>query len=338
MSIYDSEPFLIANTQTDLWILSVKQKYAITEKAFQNDLALVNGLKTHIEPIPEWGLQVRADMPDWGREPCSPRWLDGLEALTDMIATETFYKTPAGRCGDVPGSIPATADRYTTSVERWLNSKTPAEEPDRSVSGWLGNHTLEKEEAARCFVEVVRGAFFQPGEEWLPQAHLWRERAEEKPILAQLFYGDGLDGGLQSLCAFQTVRRLERMIRLIGGDDTQLAWTRWWCNTQLRNAWNDDPLRIEVTLGYLWGWHAYLVDQGEAWLRSRTPESAGAALVALQKLSRCGDKTLLRRWLVGSLLATTKHWYGRMLNFIDEGQLPEHLRHTPDLQELAWGV
>jgi hypothetical protein len=115
------------------------------------------------------------------------------------------------------------------------------------------------------------------------------------------------------------------MIRLIGGEDQQLVWTRWWCNTQLSSAWQEDPQRIEVTLGYLWGWFAALEERDEPWLRSQAPE------VALRRISGEGEKTPLWRWLAASLLVTTKHWYGRMLSFAEDGAIPQYLHHVPTL-------
>ena len=74
----------------------------------------------------------------------------------------------------------------------------------------------------------------------------WRDKSADNPILQRLFYGDGLDKGLESACGFQTIYRLDLLLRVIGGNDAPLEETRWFCESQLRFALRDDPDRLRV--------------------------------------------------------------------------------------------
>jgi hypothetical protein len=59
VSIYQSEPFLAVDAQTNQWFQAFKPRYTVFEKGFKEDLALVDRLKAEIEPVPEWALLVR---------------------------------------------------------------------------------------------------------------------------------------------------------------------------------------------------------------------------------------------------------------------------------------
>ena len=314
------------------WWESLAEAQTANEEAQKAEAKLLQAMEADIGEIPEWARHVRVAMPDWGFEPCAHRWLEGLDRLIGIIGAEQFRMTRAGRCGDVPGSVADQAERVALAAQRWVDAAQEAAQPlDKQVAEWLGEPTPEKHEAARCFVELVRAAFFRPREEMKAVAEQWRKQVTADGILERVFYGDGLDGGLESRCGFETIRRLTVYLRIIGGDDSQLEETRWFCNTQMRYVLRDDPPRLYTTLGYLWGWQAYLLGRDEGWLRENKPEVAGAAIYALQGISRAGPPTPLRRWLVASLLSSTKFWYQRGLNFAGADSAPAFTRDVPDL-------
>jgi hypothetical protein len=92
-----------------------------------------------------------------------------------------------------------------------------------------------------------------------------------------------------------------------------------------------DPERYETTRGYLWGLYAYLMGRDEAWLRETKPECAGAAVYPLQGVWRAGSPTPLRRWLVASLLKSTKVRCQCALDRARDPDLPGHFRDLPDV-------
>ncbi len=323
---------------TGAWWESLAEAQRTNEETQKAEAELLDAMEAELGEIPEWARQVRAAMPDWGFEICSHRWLEGLDEAMGMIADGEFREATAGRCGDVPSAVAEEAERLALDVERWAGASETAGEPlDGQVAEWLGQPTPEKQEAARCFVELVCAAFFRPEEEMKALSARWRKRVAADGILERLFYGDGLDGGLASRCGFQTIRRLSIYLRIIGGDDSQLEETRWFCNTQMRHVLRDDPPRLYTTLGYLWGWQAYLLGRDEGWLRKNKPEVAGAAIYALQAVSRAGPPTPLRRWLLASLLSTTRFWYQRGLNFAGADSTPSFARDLPGLSAALRG-
>ena len=86
-----------------------------------------------------------------------------------------------------------------------------------------------------------------------------------------------------------------------------------------------------MTLGYLWGWQAYLLGRDKIWLRSTHPDCAGAAIYALQGVSRAGPPIPLRRWLIASLLKATKIWCQCALNKAGGDFVPAVATDLPDL-------
>jgi len=289
-------------------------------------------MKAVLDAVPVWARRLSKALPDWGFEICSHRWLDGLDQVLEVFGSGKFQGPLLGRCGDVPGRVVAQAEGCATAVDRWLEGKQRSRTGlDRQIAHWLGEPTPAKKAAAKCFVEVVRAFLDRPREEADAVAAQWRSRADSTPVLQRLFYGDGLDGGLRSMCGFQTIYRLGIYLRVIGGDDSQLEETRWFCNTQMRFVFRDHPTRMSTTLGYVWGLYGYLLGHDEHWLRRKVPASAGAAVYALRAASRAGPPTPLRRWAAASLLSGVKFWYQRALNFADPDSAPQAARNVPEL-------
>jgi hypothetical protein len=237
-----------------------------------------------------------------------------------------------GRCGDVPGGIADVALRRTAAVEHWLRQTQAKDDLDATVFEWLGVPNDAKREAARCFIELVRAKFSSSSDDEKKRlAQMWRDRSPQNPILQRLFYGDGLDRGLENACGFQSVYRLDLFLRIIGGDDVPLHETRWFCQTQLRFVLRDDPARLHVTVGYLWGIYAWLTDRDENWLRNNKEPLSQHAIHALQIL-KPGEKTALRCWLARSMLSTTKFFYQRTLTFTGRENAPTYLCDVPTIQ------
>ncbi len=152
--------------------------------------------------------------------------------------------------------------------------------------------------------------------------------------LKTLFYsGEGFDFLLQNRCGFKIIDRLDIAIRVIGGDDSESPDLVAVCIGQIRFVPRDDPARFDTTRGYLWGLDACLRGRGQEWLRANNPECAGAAIYALQGVSRAGPPTPLRRWLVASLLKSTTIWCQALLNATGryDVALPAYALDLPDV-------
>jgi hypothetical protein len=228
-----------------------------------------------------------------------------------MVGAERSWPTTAGHCGDVPGYIVDAAEQRAAAVETWLAGHTDADETAATpVAKWLGDPTEDKTEAASCFVELVRAFFAEPrpNARGVELAKAWRGREAKNQILATMFRGEGFDNLLQNRCGYKVICRLDLYVRIIGGDDTDAGERHGVCNDQLRYMLRDDPGQFTMSRGYLWGLSAYLAERDEGWLRANKSECAGAAIHALQTVAQTGQPTPLRRWLVASLLKTTKTW------------------------------
>ena len=309
---------------------------ATGEYVWDEEVKAVNAMMAGIEVFPEWALQIRDAMPKYGFELCSHRWLDGLDDVIRMIGAEEFFPSDAGHCGDIPGRVVDAAIQRTTAVQRWLEGGDPTtRELDGQVTEWLGEPTPEKREAATCFVELIRAHFLMAqkpaDDEAKPLTAQWRARADQNEILKLMFEGEGFDGLLENRCGFKVMDRLDLYMRIIGGDHSQAGERHGVCNDQLRFVLRDDPARFDTTRGYLWGWQAYLLDHDEEWLQGNRSECAGAAIYALQGISRAGGPNPLRRWLVASLLKSSKIWCQCMLNNVGEDKVPTYARDLPDV-------
>jgi len=292
----------------------------------------INALLHEIEYLPEWAIDTRRAMPQYGFERCSHRWVQGIDDIMQMIGTEQYWPSTAGHCGDVPGVVCTAAEHRALAVQNWINS-SPAENDELCgyVANLLGEQTPEKIAAATCFVELVRAFFFvsRSDETAKTMAATWRDRINENPLLALMFQGEGFDYLLQNRCGFMIIKRLDLYIQLISGKCNHANDRHGVCNDQLRFDYTDDPERIEVTRGYLWGLYAYLMGHNADWLRTHKADCAGAGIYALQRVDVTGDRSLLRRWLVASLLKSAKVWcmVGRKPN----DNAPAQLMDLPDV-------
>lgn len=323
--------FQEARDSTEGYIEAVKRANALIEDLFKEEMTLLDRINPGMETIPNWGMFVYNDLPDWGREPCAHRWTDGLFELLEMISQEKHWQTTAGRCGDMTGAVGQQAEALAAAVEAWLAPDAPAWAASPWVNETLGERSPEKEEAARCFVDLVRAALSEPKDVFEQKAAAWREKGALNEVLERIFFDGGLDEKLENPCGFLLIRRLKNYLQIIGGDTTPLAATRWWCNTQLRDVWREDPDRVLVTQGCLWGLHAVLNNWSDDTLRARVPWCASSALYAARILrSRPSTRPPLTRWLVTSMLIKTRHWYLRMINFANDGALPPMLMDVPE--------
>ena len=303
---------------------------------WDDEVQAVNAMTTEIQEFPAWALQVRGAMPRYGFEMCGHRWLEGLDDVLRMIGAEKFTPSSAGHCGDVPGWVVDAAGQRAAAVQNWLDGQPPSQQGlDRQVAAWLGDITPEKREAARCYVELLRSYFFRPAkpgdDATKTVVDRWQAQAGQNETVQFMLHTYGLVDSLENRCGFKTIDRLDDYICIIGGDLSQRAEVRGNCNTQLRFVLRDDPARYTSTRGYLWGLYAYLVGRDQAWLLANKPDCAGAAIHALLGVSHMGDPTPLRRWLVASLLKSTKIWCQCALNRLREENVPAYVRDLPDV-------
>ncbi|MFZ6027040.1 MAG: hypothetical protein ACOYYS_04925 [Chloroflexota bacterium] len=293
------------------------------EKILKRDFETVNALRESIGEVPEWAEQIREAMPDWGFEIHCMRWLDGLDALLYAIRDATYYRNFFGTYDDCPGYLLDGIEQKAVAVQRWLDKKPlPEDAFTHYVYQILGEHTPQKDEAACCFVELTQ-AFVEdqdPNGQVKQLGKIWRTKTSGNGILKYMFTGDGLDHGLFSGGSYWTLHRLNVILRLIGGDAAEIQDITGTGNYELRNVLRDAPLRLNVTLGYLWGIHAYLHGYTAEWLRAEKPTWAGAAIAARNQLAKSDAAPEIVRWLASVLFVTTRFWYQRALVFASQKQ------------------
>jgi len=289
-------------------------------------------------PIPPWAREVRVQMPKWGVEMCAHRWLDALDLLMRQIIAQQSWPFAAGHCGDVPGVLYQQAETLAASVECWLEDESELTELDRDVASCLGERTDDKIMAGTCFVAMMRARFAEEAgwDELSEMAASWAEQAEVNPALARILSDKvKLYENLGCACGYTLAEQFLDFVRLIGADDEAVALRlrRGVCNPQLYRVLDLDPLRVETTVGYLWGWKAALDGMEEGWLRDVVPQIAGAAVHARNLMAPVVENGALGRWLVGSLLKTTKIWQERALEMLAryEIDVPDHLSVLPTL-------
>jgi len=314
---------------SDVW------KYTVLRDAWQDDdeIKAVNSMMAEVEEFPEWSLQIRREMPNLdGFEMCAHEWLDGLDDVMKMIGAEHRLPPLVGHCGDMPYEVVNAARQRVAAIQRWIEKRSPSEDDlHRRVAEWLGEQSPEKTEAATCYVELVNAYFrFSNWDDKEALLAKWRASADQHQTLKLMFEYNGFQGLLENICGFRTVALLDLYIRIIGGDRSQAAEGYGACGSQLRFSLRDDLERFNVTRGYLWGLQAYLLGRDEKWLQERKPECADAAIHALQFVSRAGAPTPIRRWLVASMLKTTKLWCQFVIN-TSEGDVPAYARDLPDV-------
>jgi hypothetical protein len=293
------------------------------EKLLKRDLDTAEALKADIQQLPPWAEQISQAMPDWGFEIHCMRWLEKLDSLLYAIRDATVYPTFLGTYDDTPGYLLDGIEQKSVAVQRWLERATLTEDAFvHYVFQTLGDHTAQKDEAARCFVAITR-AFVEdqnPEGEVKKLGKTWRAKTNENGILKYMFAGDGLDQGLFGGSSYWLLHRLNVIIRLIGGDASDIQDITGSGNYELRNVLRDAPLRMHVTLGYLWGIHAYLNGREVEWLRKEKPNLAGAAIFAYTCLARSTAERAVARWLAARLFVTTRFWYQRALVFAAQKQ------------------
>jgi hypothetical protein len=309
------------------------------EHVWDEEVKAVNAMMPDVRELPEWAVQVRDAMPKWGFEMCAHRWLDGLDDVIRMIGAEERFPSGAGHCGDIPGRVANAGEQRAAAVGHWLEGATPRDDLEAEVAKWLGEATPQKKEAASCFVELVSAMTDEtkmPPNRWEERAKWWRGRAEQNEILQFVFEGDGLSGLLENRCGYKFIDQMDVYIQGIGGDRLREADRHGVCLGSLRYVFRDEPARFDVTRGYVWGLHAYLLGRDAGWLRANKPDCAGAAIHALRGVSGAGEPTPLRRWLVASLLKCTKLWCQHFLSIVGE-EAPAYARDLPDVRAAVRG-
>lgn len=298
----------------------------------QAEVGAVNGMMEAIEEFPGWTVEVREGMPKYGFEMCGHRWLSGLDDCLRQIGSGMAYPSMAGRCGDVPGVVFASALGRAELLRRWAEGEATADLPlGERYAQWLGEPTPDKAEAARTLAELVSLGKGRSTEEW---AYSLRDR-EMGPVLRTLIE-DGLLHDLpSSWCGFRFVERMDGMVRAIGGDTDGLVYARRGCNTQLSLVHREDPCRYEITRGYLWGLHAALCGRDEAWLIEAKPSCAPAARHALRSVAPCPAPPEVACWLIASMLVATKLWCQTTLSRTPAEEIPAHWEDLPDVREVT---
>jgi len=283
-------------------------------------------------PLPDWALEVRSAMPKWGFEMCAHRWIEGLEHTLDLIIQGTYSPSEAGHCGDIPSATKSAAMARAMDVAHWL-SGVPMGIEETPAQQWLGAPSRSKRVGATCFVEAVRYALGGPTDEdaWQSNVAGCRETCAPYPQLQPLFAEHGLQRLLENACGYALLRQLDGYVRLIGGDDSSAGELVYNCNGQLRFLWQEDPERYARTRAMLWGIQAKLLDWDEETLRANQPDCADAAYQVLGRIRPVDAGDAIRRWLLASLLVSTKIWCLRALERSPAAHVPTWAHDLPTL-------
>lgn len=297
------------------------------------EIRAVDALGRALPSIPAWARQVRDVMPRWGFEMCAHRWLEGLSDLLRMIGERAFSVSSAGRCGDVPGPVVALALGRAKAVESWLKYQPANDRVKLSVQGALGQHYLDKDVAAECYVDLMRASLASAGDASILPRTLarWRPLCEVNKGVAFMLGDQGLLGLLQNACGYRLLPGLDAAIRYVGDPEGTPVPKLGQCNRDLAHLWAEDPDRYRVTRGYLWGLYARLAGWDEDDLWEECPGCIGSATYALSQVSKSGALTPVDRWLVASLLVTTKIWCHRAIEMADAAAVPVWAYDLPQL-------
>lgn len=305
--------------------------YAQDSAAWDDEVDLLNETLGKLGGLPAWAYEIRDNMPRYGFEMCAHRWTEGLDNLNRALAAQHAQPCQAGRCGDIPGRQRYQADLRAEAALGWSKGKGSRTPTEAKIFARLGARDEAKAEAARAYAEMVR-AFLFAGEDGARAevCRRWEERAQDNRIMEALLDGGNWRIFLENACGYRLVPRLDSYLRLIGGDGGPEDERQATCNWGLRYVLRDDPARYEVARGYLWGWQAYLLGEGEEWLRREHPYCAGPAVSVLRQLEGIDTSTSLIRWLVASALKTTKLWCEYVLAHAST-PVPERAADLPQL-------
>ena len=190
-------------------------------------------------------------MPDWGFEIHCKRWVEGLDAVLYSLRDGCCYRTPFGRYGDITAESLQTIEAMARAVSSYCSA-----DPRRHAAGQSDlcdprRTERRQDQACQCFVEVTQSYVVHqgPSESFMAAGWKWRNQADNNPLLKLIFSGEGLDRGLCDGGGYWVENRLLTILRLIGGQQTDVKDILGSCNFQLRHVFRDDRQRMEVTRG-----------------------------------------------------------------------------------------
>lgn len=256
-------------------------------ESFDEEILYLNSLLEEIS-LPRWAVLVRDLMPRWGFEPCSHRFLVGLEQVLGMIG-EGRVGARVGGCADIPLSVYQDLEVLGTALVQWAKNGGG---PD-PLASWLGSHTPERAETARVFGEVALAVGQGPAA--LDEAtERWAERAQF-PLARALVDGDESPLPLlfRHACAYNFQWSLERLVRGIGKGELPPTLV---CKDALQLAPKLDPARLPLLRSV-----ALAVTH---WLQAHPPKAG----LEMRIYAMLGPRDGVRRWLVASLYKTLKLW------------------------------
>lgn len=256
-------------------------------EAFDEEILYLNSQIEELS-LPRWAILVRDRMPRWGFEPCSHRFLDGLEQVLVMIGAGRAGPRYGG-CGDVPFPVQHKLDLVGNEFLKWAEEGTENE----SLVLLPKAHTPERAEAAQAVGEILLGIGKGPAK--LDAAlDRWVEEAGS-PIAHALL--DGEEAPLALLahhpCAYTLFWNLGLLAQSIGNGERPSVLV---CIPSLRVARVVDPGRLHT-----------LRATGESlarWLKER-PAASG---LDERVYALLGERDPVRRWLVASLYKSLKLW------------------------------
>ncbi|HEU69071.1 MAG TPA: hypothetical protein ENN53_07705 [Candidatus Acetothermia bacterium] len=256
-------------------------------EAFDEEVLYLNSLVEEIS-LPRWAILVRDRMPRWGFEPCSHRFLEGLEQVLAMIGAGRVGPR-CGGCGDLPLPVQRKLDLVGRAFVRWAEDGRGG----GSLGKLLGTRTPERAEAARAVGEVILaiGEGAAVVDATLDQ---WAERAAS-PLVRSLV--DNEESPLTLLaqhpCAYTLLWNMDRLAHSIGNGEPSSVLV---CIPALRVAPKLDPERLPTLRAI-----------GEALARWLQEQPAGTGLDR-RAYALIGPHDPVRRWLVASLYKTLKLW------------------------------
>ncbi|MGC9366115.1 MAG: hypothetical protein ACP5FK_03620 [bacterium] len=313
------------------WFKGVKEANSTLEDVFNEEKELIDQLIPDIKEIPLWAEKTRQALPWWGFEPCSHRWMEGLDEILMMIKDHKYIPTKTGRCGDTPSYVKNTVGRYLNALKKWMSGKKNDDrEMAEKIQNMLGTLSKEKKTSVKCLIDLLESYLFDSRKDVQRLSESWKEKAAGDLNLSLLFYGDGLVGWLANSCGFKFLDSLEIYLQAIGGNRDKLPETRFVCNSQLIFAYRIDPNRFYVTHAYLWSLYVHLTGQNLDWLKKNKEYISGICASIFQVLESVHSDDIITRWLIAHFFSALKFWYMRMLNFSPRGQIPHYLQDVPE--------
>ncbi len=186
--------------------------------------------------LPEWAHNLACAMPNWGFEPCSHRWADGLDEILYSIKESKYIRTMAGHCGDVPTSI------YNGVIT--MLSEAECGTSDGKQKACFGA-LKELFEARQISHDKMKECY-----------------QNNHVVFSEFFRGNNAESlittGISSSCGFKVPSIIETLIQHVSTKDVQVGPAEYNCLASFRYATDSEWERIGALIGIMRGLKSFL--------------------------------------------------------------------------------